>query len=159
MEPQDEARQRLTDAIEKRRAQLHLQLEEVAARMGRTGRSAAHLRRLRTGKAELNDMAKAELESALEWQKGSVDDILEGREPTPLTPPPAEAGAASTAFGPDAVAAALQALQQINETLQLEREERRQEREALSRQLSDMQAKLDRLEDKVVDANDHRNSA
>lgn len=69
---------RLSDALNKRRTALRLQWQEVT---DRANMSTAHLRNVRTGKASLSDLAKAELEEALQWAPGSIDRILEGGDP------------------------------------------------------------------------------
>lgn len=75
---------RLNDLLNQRRTSLRLQWQEVT---DRANMSTAHLRNVRTGKASLSDLAKAELEQAVLWAPGSIDSILGGGDPTPLDEP------------------------------------------------------------------------
>lgn len=84
---------RLADKLNQRRIALRLEWKEVA---DRSGISAAHLRNFRNGQATLSDLAKANLEDALQWQQGSIARISEGGEPIEVA---SVSGTASLALG------------------------------------------------------------
>jgi hypothetical protein len=76
-----DAASRLDEAMNGRRLTLGLQWKQVAQR---AGVSEFHLRRIRQGEYDPRDLTRAELERALEWAAGSIDQVLAGGEPTPL---------------------------------------------------------------------------
>jgi hypothetical protein len=73
-------RERLKTAIENRAVELRLKLNKVAQR---ADMSAANFLRIRTGEVALTPLAAAAIEDALEWENGSIQAILDGRDPTP----------------------------------------------------------------------------
>lgn len=77
-------RERLTAAIGTRAVELRLKLNKVAVR---AGMSTANFLRIRTGEVALTPLAIAALEQALEWESGSIQDILAGGQPTPRRQP------------------------------------------------------------------------
>jgi len=80
----DADRDRLRQAIEARAAQLRLRLQEVASR---ASMSLSTLGRVRAGVGALTPYVVASLEDALEWTHGSVQAILAGDAPTPVSRP------------------------------------------------------------------------
>ena len=83
-------RERLKNAIEDRAVDLRLKLNKVAQR---ADMSPANFLRIRTGEVALTPLAMAAIEQALEWEPGSILDIIEGGDPTPRrrpagSPPP-----------------------------------------------------------------------
>jgi transcriptional regulator with XRE-family HTH domain len=78
-QPDRTRNRRLAERLNQRRIVLRLQWQEVA---DRAGISAAHLRNFRNGQGTLGDLAKASLEDALRWKRGSIDAVLQGGEPT-----------------------------------------------------------------------------
>jgi hypothetical protein len=92
-----EARERLTRAIEDRRDFLRIKWQDIAQR---AVFSIATLGRVRRGEGELTADTKSGLEDALEWERGSVDAILAGGEPIPRQPAqPSQSPASSAARG------------------------------------------------------------
>lgn len=75
-----EARDRLADAMNRRRVQLRLRWREVAER---AGVDASTLRRIRAGQLTLTDFVTEGIELALEWERDSVKAILDDGDPTP----------------------------------------------------------------------------
>lgn len=73
-------RERLKAAIDLRAAGLGLFLREVASRAHMDG---SNLYRIRTGENELTTSACIAIEEALQWERGSIQAILDGGEPTP----------------------------------------------------------------------------
>lgn len=73
-------RERLKTAIEGRAVELRLKLSQVAAR---AEMSAANFLRIRNGEVALTPLAIAAIEHALEWERGSVQAVLDGDPPTP----------------------------------------------------------------------------
>lgn len=71
----------LSAAIEDRRSQLRIKLQDVARR---ADISVATLGRARRGEGDLTTDTKIGLEEALLWARGSVDAILAGGQPTPI---------------------------------------------------------------------------
>src|SRR5690242_18016413 len=76
-----DAASRLDEAMNERRIALGLQWKQIAQR---AGLSEFHLRRIRRGEYEPRDLTRAELERALEWASGSIDQVLDGGAPTPV---------------------------------------------------------------------------
>lgn len=73
--------ERLDSAMEARRVELGLEWQEVAA----TAKvSPATLRSVRNGTTNPSALTKKRTEDALQWQRGSIDRILDGGAPTPL---------------------------------------------------------------------------
>ncbi|MFD9706178.1 hypothetical protein [Lentzea sp. NPDC059081] len=77
----DEARRRLDDAMDERRLELELEWREVADRGGITYET---LRAARRGKRNIPTRTRRAIEQALDWESGSVLDVLAGRRATPL---------------------------------------------------------------------------
>lgn len=94
------ARARLAAAMEARRLELGLTWQEVAIR---GGTSTKTLQVARTGPHETRADTKRAIERGLSWDAGSVDMILQDREPVPLDAP----AAAPDADGPGDTAAAM----------------------------------------------------
>lgn len=69
----------LGKAMDRRRIQLRLRWEEVAQR---SGISTAHLRNIRGGEPA-SAVTLAGLESALEWEPGSIAAVMNGDHPLP----------------------------------------------------------------------------
>lgn len=80
-----DARKRLAEKMDQRRARLRLRWRQVAER-AKVDEST--LRRVRHDQLALTTYVKEGIEQALDWQEGSVDAILAGTEPTPSEPPP-----------------------------------------------------------------------
>lgn len=78
MTTQPDPARRLAQHLNDRRLNLRLQWQEVADRAKIT---AAHLRNIRNGQGSLSNLAKANLEHALQWAPGSIDRILAGSGP------------------------------------------------------------------------------
>lgn len=76
MEPDREAPSRLDAAMDKRRLELRppLKWNQVAEK---AGLSIAHLARIRKGESPLSKMAASQIESALEWEPGTVARIMD----------------------------------------------------------------------------------
>lgn len=77
------ARARLADLMDARRRDLRLTWDEVATRAGINRET---LRQIRNGNGDIRPLSKTGIEDALEWERGSVDAILAGSEPTPIEP-------------------------------------------------------------------------
>jgi hypothetical protein len=69
--------------MDERRAELQLTWNEVAEKAGITREG---LRRTRVGTGHIRSLTKHGIEKALAWERGSVDTILAGGEPTPTGP-------------------------------------------------------------------------
>jgi hypothetical protein len=76
-----ESRARLDAVMTERAEELDLLWNKVAERAGMT---YANLHKIRTGAISITNRAKRGIERALQWQKGSVDAILAGRDPKPI---------------------------------------------------------------------------
>lgn len=72
---------RLDTAIEERRLDLDLSLDDVATA---AKISPAALRAIRRGTSQPKALTKRRLEDALKWARGSIDEVLAGRDPTPI---------------------------------------------------------------------------
>ncbi|MEU1736514.1 hypothetical protein [Streptosporangium sp. NPDC020145] len=77
MEPEDDARQRLAEAMDDRRQDLRLKWQDVAAK---ANISVPTLKRIRSGPGLITDWAARGLEKALEWPQGEVARILAADE-------------------------------------------------------------------------------
>lgn len=73
----------LASAMDKQRSALGLRWNDVADRAQVTRET---LRRIRAGSVEMRSLTKGAIETALEWESGSVDTILAGGYPTPRAP-------------------------------------------------------------------------
>ena len=89
------ARQRLADLMERRRLDLGLTWREVAE-AGNI--SYEVIRAIRNGNGQIRPLSKRGIEVGLHWAGGSVQDILDGADPVPLS-----AGAAPDAAAPESV--------------------------------------------------------
>lgn len=88
----DRGRQRVADAIRARRTELGLTQPDVTTR---GGPSKALLHQIESAHPKgYDDYTIRRLEQALDWEPGSIQDIVDGREPTPVEhqeePSPAE---------------------------------------------------------------------
>lgn len=77
----DRPSDRLDEAIETRRLDLDLSLNDVATA---SKISPATLRAIRRGTSKPNALTKRRLEDTLQWEHGSIDELLSGGEPTPI---------------------------------------------------------------------------
>jgi hypothetical protein len=68
--------------MDSRRRDLRLTWDEVAAHAGIHRET---LRQIRIGSGDIRPLSAAGIENALEWERGSIDAILEGRDPTTIT--------------------------------------------------------------------------
>lgn len=115
----DHGRERLHEAMNDQRLKLRRRWVEVARR---AGMSVTNLNLIRKGQINITDIAAANLEDALEWPQGRIQEILDSARPEehldPLTGPTAEIGQMVEAYrkryGPDAAAELLQKLIQAN---------------------------------------------
>jgi hypothetical protein len=82
MTARSDGRQRLTQHMEGRQAELRLTWADVAQR---GDISVALLRRIRNGGARLTAKSKVAIEVGLDWPRGTVDAILAGHEPAALS--------------------------------------------------------------------------
>jgi hypothetical protein len=74
--------ERLAEAVRDRRRVLKLTQPDVTER---GGPSIGTIRGIETGRSgRLSQRSRRALERALEWERGSVDDVLAGRRPRPL---------------------------------------------------------------------------
>jgi hypothetical protein len=73
-----DARQRLADAMEQRRAELRLRWQDVAAK---SGVSLKALLNARTGPADIRPLTQRGIEEGLQWPQGTVERILDGLDP------------------------------------------------------------------------------
>jgi len=81
-----EPHERLDRALRKRRAELRIRTwRQLATKAGIAGET---LRSVRAGDSRPSDATQAGLEEALEWAPGSIQAILEGGDPVPLTSRP-----------------------------------------------------------------------
>lgn len=141
MEPDREAPGRLGAAMDKRRLEMRppLKWNQVAER---AGMSIGHLSRIRKGEALPSDLAASQIESALEWESGTVARITGDESidtgPSGDTPPapalpfdladikdPSPAEAAMLEY----IAAMEQQIRRINEKVDAMAAERERERE------------------------------
>lgn len=81
----EENRQRLADRMNDRRRELRIRWTGVARRAGMTPQN---LLRIRKGDISVTWEAADGIDDALQWRRGSVQAILEGREPIPLPQQP-----------------------------------------------------------------------
>jgi DNA-binding XRE family transcriptional regulator len=93
-------RKTLGDLMEERREDLRLYWEDVAKAAGVTDQT---LRDIRSGKSNPRALTRRGIEAALRWERGSIDAILAGGDPTPLSgnavqSERAEPGSAQPAF-------------------------------------------------------------
>lgn len=79
MKGSETPRQRLARLMDERRLDLELTWNDVAERAGITREG---LRRTRTGTGRIRSLTKRGIERALRWERGSVDTILGGGDPT-----------------------------------------------------------------------------
>ncbi|MGI5161449.1 hypothetical protein [Microbispora sp. CA-102843] len=140
MTPDDQARSRLSTAMNDRRVELRLKWNQVAQR---AGISIAHLARIRGNEGPLTDLAKSSLETALEWPRGTIDQFLQSGE---IKTPPA-ASPTSIQIPENASEAERTALQAIKDLL-----------EAQSRELALLREEVQRLATKrdADNTNDER---
>jgi hypothetical protein len=75
--------------MEDRRIDLQLLWNDVAAASGLTTET---LRNIRNGTGGIRPLNKRAIENALKWQPGSIDRILAGEQPIPLSQRPTPAG-------------------------------------------------------------------
>lgn len=76
-----QSRARLDKVMTERVEDLDLLWNKVAELAGMT---YGNLHKIRTGAISVTSRAKRGIERALQWQKGSVDAILAGRDPKPI---------------------------------------------------------------------------
>ena len=76
-----DARRRLADLMDERRAELRLRWRDVAD-LG--GVSYEVIRAVRNGTGEIRRLTQRGIEDGLRWAPGSVQAILDGGEPRPL---------------------------------------------------------------------------
>lgn len=79
--PQPPERARLRALLEARQRQEDRTWQEIADAGGITYET---IRRVRTGSAEISRDTREALEDGLRWERGSIRDILQGGDPTPL---------------------------------------------------------------------------
>jgi DNA-binding Xre family transcriptional regulator len=84
-ESDEETRARLNEVMANRALDLDLRWNQVATRAGMT---YSNLHRIRTGQIAITSRAARGIDRALEWQPGSVEGILSGREPVPIDAAP-----------------------------------------------------------------------
>src|ERR1035441_6988018 len=96
-----EARQRLADLMDARRQELDKLWQDVA-RDGGISLKALHT--ARTGGSSIRPSTRRSIEKGLRWERMSVDRIMDGGDPVPLTPPPQSYAPAPEA-GPDEIGA------------------------------------------------------
>jgi len=103
------ARQRLADLMERRRLDLGLTWREVAE-AGNI--SYEVIRAIRHGNGQIRPLSKRGIEVGLHWESGSVQDVLDDRDPTPIPAEPAPAALVSltNALGDDVKPAVVAAL-------------------------------------------------
>lgn len=85
---QSAERERLALLMDDRRRELRLTWDQVAAAAGVNRET---LRLIRQGDGQLRPLTKDGIEDALQWQRGSIDAILAGGDPTPIGQRPAPA--------------------------------------------------------------------
>lgn len=73
---------KLAQDMEDRRVALGLRWADVA---NRAGMSTMGLRQVRQGTSEIRALTRRAIEDALEWERGSVTEVLGGGEPKPAT--------------------------------------------------------------------------
>lgn len=78
-------RTRLAAEMDQRRIMLGLRWEHIAEK---SRISTTHLRKFRRGDAGASLIVIAALEEALQWERGSVETILQGGRPTPTADSP-----------------------------------------------------------------------
>lgn len=100
----DNARKRLTDAMEARKEDLGLTWREVANDGGTTIET---LRAVRRGTNEILPRTRKAIEAGLRWPRGYVTDILDGKKPS----------------GPERPKSALDDIRQMAESLQTQARE------------------------------------
>ncbi|WP_405149530.1 hypothetical protein OG589_14830 [Sphaerisporangium sp. NBC_01403] len=85
MAPNTDERTRLAAEMEQRRVMLGVRWEHIAekARI-----STTHLRKFRRGDAGISSLVEAALEDALQWERGSIEAVLQGGGPTPTADSP-----------------------------------------------------------------------
>lgn len=76
-----ESRARLDKVMTARAEDLDLLWNQVA---DQAGMSYGNLHKIRTGAISITSRAKRGIERALQWERGSVDNVLAGRDPTPI---------------------------------------------------------------------------
>jgi len=84
-----EARRRLADLMESRRLELGLRWQDVAEV---SSLSLKTLHSVRTGGAGISPLTRSGIATALRWSPDSVQKILDGGDPEPLTGPVAVSG-------------------------------------------------------------------
>lgn len=77
---QSEARRRLANLMEKRRLELDLTWDQVAARGGVSLRALATARK---EDREIRALTRTNIERGLDWELGSIERILAGGDPAP----------------------------------------------------------------------------
>lgn len=70
--------------MDKRRVDLRLHWADVAERADVTTET---LRQVRRGSQDIRALTRAAIEEGLQWERGSIDAILAGGDPTPLSEP------------------------------------------------------------------------
>ena len=81
-----DSRRRLSDLMEQRRLELGLRWKQVAEAGGISYES---IRAIRSGTADMRSLTRHGIETGLRWEAGSVERILAGGDPAPLTEPAA----------------------------------------------------------------------
>jgi hypothetical protein len=78
----------MAEAIEKRRIELQLSPGDFAAAAGLTRQGAGNVRR--GVRRQYQDKVKIGVARALKWRADAIDRLLDGEQPVPLEPGPAE---------------------------------------------------------------------
>lgn len=131
---------RLDADMEKRRLELKLEWRDVAERSGLTYETLRAMRR--TGRASA--LSKALIESALAWEAGSIDSILQGGQAVvvAVADPPADSGHAN----PQAIRQQIAELRdEIRHLDPLYERNRPHMVEHLERRIAELQSQLDVL--------------
>lgn len=132
--------ERLTEQVNRRRVELHRSWKQLAQD---AGISEAGLRAIRSGRYRASDLAKRKLEDALGWAPGSFDGVLDGADPVP-----AAAGARAVTANPQELRRLLAEAQDELRWLQPKYESTRKViADRLQREIEELQAQLDLLED------------
>lgn len=129
---------RLDEALDSRRLDLGLSWVQLAAL---AGVSDVSMRNFRKGRTAPGSLSKRRIEDALRWAPGSIDAVLEGKEPTL-----ADGGAAPARATPQEIRQLIAEAQDELRWLNPKYEStRRVISERLERQIAELQRQLDAM--------------